>query len=118
MLDDVLGGTPATPVAFPRPEPATVLRVDPDGSLFVALDSFPDVEQGPCRWARPAVTAEGAHTHTVNTADTGTTTRTTTSAGAHEHDAGDPPVGTAVLVYFAGPGIASPWVLAFDGWPS
>lgn len=78
--------------AFPRPQRARVTRTVAPSSVYVALDALPDVEHGPCAWQQPPAA--------------GTAPRPL------------PPAGTACLVYFAGDGIADPWLVTFDRWPA
>jgi hypothetical protein len=86
---------------YDGPQPAKVLRVV-GSSLYVTLDAAPTLEVGPVRWSQPA-----AHTHTLSGG--GSTDSYTPPA---------PPVGTRLLVQFAGSGIAQPWAVAWDGWPA
>jgi hypothetical protein len=95
-LESVLAGQGRSSRQFDGPQEGTVLRVV-GARCYVALGAFPGVEHA-CRFSRPA----GPHLHPNGNANT----------------IGDPPKGTPCLVLFAGSGVGSPWVVAFDGWPA
>ena len=87
---------------FTTPQEGVVLRVA-GGRCYVKLNRFPTVEHA-CRFSRPV--AKHRHEHGDPAGTTG------------ENVVADPSPGTRCLVVFADRGIASPWVVAFDGWPA